>query len=316
MKLIVGTRGSDLALAQTDSIINLVLDKFPDLKIEKKIIKTKGDKILDKSLDKIGDKGLFVSEIEKELLDGKIDFAVHSLKDMPTRISPGLKLTKTPARQDPRDVLVINPKYNIRPENVKDWLESSKALKIGTGSKRRASQLLRINKSIQPMMIRGNIGTRIKKLQSQDLDAVILAAAGIKRLGMDDISVYYFSYEEMVPACGQGALAIEVRSNDKEIDKIFDFLADKQACIEIAAERTFLEVINGGCHLPVGSIVKKNGDKLLLMGMYGNEDSSLIVYGELDFKPNLDSAKKAGQDLARYLIDKLEGQNQWHKTEK
>ena len=119
MKLIVGTRGSALALAQTDSIINLVLEKFPDLEIEKKIIKTKGDKILDKSLDKIGDKGLFVSEIERELLEGTIDFAVHSLKDMPTKMSPGLKLAQTPPRQDPRDVLVINPKHQVRHEENK-----------------------------------------------------------------------------------------------------------------------------------------------------------------------------------------------------
>ena len=176
MKLIVGTRGSALAIAQTDSIISLVLDKFPDLEIEKKIIKTKGDKILDKSLDKIGDKGLFVSEIERELLEGTIDFAVHSLKDMPTKISPGLKLAQTPERQDPRDVLVINPKHQLRPEDIMDWLRSSQGLKIGTGSKRRTSQLKRINESIQPMMIRGNIGTRLEKLVSQDLDAIVLAA--------------------------------------------------------------------------------------------------------------------------------------------
>ncbi|MGP1584568.1 hydroxymethylbilane synthase [Peptostreptococcus stomatis] len=306
MKLIVGTRGSALALAQTDSIISLVLDKFPDLEIEKKIIKTKGDKILDKSLDKIGDKGLFVSEIERELLEGTIDFAVHSLKDMPTKISPGLKLAQTPERQDPRDVLVINPKHQLRPEDIMDWLRSSQGLKIGTGSKRRTSQLKRINESIQPMMIRGNIGTRLEKLVSQDLDAIVLAAAGINRLGMDGLNLYHFSYEEMIPACGQGALAIEVRSNDENTDRIFDFLADDQACMEIEAERTFLEVINGGCHVPVGATVKKVGDKWVLMGMYGREDCSSIVYGQLDFEPSLGGAKKAGQDLASYLIKSLE----------
>lgn len=306
MKLIVGTRGSALALAQTDSIISLVLDKFPDLEIEKKIIKTKGDKILDKSLDKIGDKGLFVSEIERELLEGTIDFAVHSLKDMPTKISPGLKLAQTPERQDPRDVLVINPKHQLRPEDIMDWLRSNQGLKIGTGSKRRTSQLKRINESIQPMMIRGNIGTRLEKLVSQDLDAIVLAAAGINRLGMDSLNLYHFSYEEMIPACGQGALAIEVRSNDENTDRIFDFLANDQACMEIEAERTFLEVINGGCHVPVGATVKKVGDKWVLMGMYGREDCSSIVYGQLDFEPSLGGAKKVGQDLASYLIKRLE----------
>ena len=308
MKLIVGTRGSALALAQTDSIINLVLEKFPDLEIEKKIIKTKGDKILDKSLDKIGDKGLFVSEIERELLEGTIDFAVHSLKDMPTKMSPGLKLAQTPPRQDPRDVLVINPKHQVRHEDLGKWLRSSQGLKIGTGSKRRTSQLKKINESIQEVMIRGNIGTRLEKLVSQDLDAIVLATAGINRLGLEDLKLYHFSYDEMIPACGQGALAIEVRSNDENMDRIFDFLADEIACMEIEAERTFLEVINGGCHVPVGAIVRKSNDSWILMGMYGKEDCSSIVYGQMNFEPSLEDAKRAGRDLAMDLVKSLENQ--------
>ena len=123
---------------------------------------------------------------------------------------------------------------------------------------------------------------------------------------MDGLNLYHFSYEEMIPACGQGALAIEVRYNDENTDRIFDFLADDQACMEIEAERTFLEVINGGCHVPVGATVKKVGDKWVLMGMYGREDCSSIVYGQLDFEPSLGGEKKAGQDLASYLIKSLE----------
>ena len=285
MKLIVGTRGSALALAQTDSIINLVLEKFPDLEIEKKIIKTKGDKILDKSLDKIGDKGLFVSEIERELLEGTIDFAVHSLKDMPTKMSPGLKLAQTPPRQDPRDVLVINPKHQVRHEDLGEWLRTNQGLKIGTGSKRRTSQLKRINETIEPIMIRGNIGTRI-----------------------DSLNLYHFSYEDMIPACGQGALAIEVRSNDENTDRIFGFLADETTCVEVEAERTFLEVINGGCHVPVGAIVRKSNDRWILMGIYGKEDCSSIVYGQMSFEPSLEDAKRAGRDLAMDLVKSLENQ--------
>lgn len=308
MKLIVGTRGSALALAQTDSIINLVLEKFPDLEIEKKIIKTKGDKILDKSLDKIGDKGLFVSEIERELLEGTIDFAVHSLKDMPTKMSPGLKLAQTPIRQDPRDVLVINPKHQVRHEDLGEWLRTNQGLKIGTGSKRRTSQLKRINETIEPIMIRGNIGTRIEKLVSQDLDAIVLAAAGINRLGIDSLNLYHFSYEDMIPACGQGALAIEVRSNDENTDRIFGFLADETTCVEVEAERTFLKVINGGCHVPVGAIVKKDDHKWTLLAMYGKEDCSSIVYGQMSFEPSLEDAKRAGRDLAMDLVKSLENQ--------
>lgn len=311
MKLIVGTRGSALALAQTDSIIDMILDKFPDLEIEKKIIKTKGDRILDRSLDKIGDKGIFVDEIERELLDGSIDFAVHSLKDMPTKIGSGLKLTRTPLRQDPRDVLVLNSKYKISSDKVMQWLRTSEGLKIGTGSKRRIAQLKKINESIVPVMIRGNIGTRIEKIYKEDLDAIVIAAAGINRLGISGISAYHFSYDEMVPACGQGALAVEVRSEDEYINGILDSLADDQACMEVEAERAFLETINGGCHVPVGAIVNESDDGYYLRGMYGNENCESIVYGQIRFEVGIESARQAGIDLAKVLIEKLKEEEKY-----
>ena len=203
---------------------------------------------------------------------------------------------------------MINPKHQVRHEDLGEWLRTNQGLKIGTGSKRRTSQLKRINETIEPIMIRGNIGTRIEKLVSQDLDAIVLAAAGINRLGIDSLNLYHFSYEDMIPACGQGALAIEVRSNDENTDRIFGFLADETTCVEVEAERTFLEVINGGCHVPVGAIVRKSNDRWILMGIYGKEDCSSIVYGQMSFEPSLEDAKRAGRDLAMDLVKSLENQ--------
>lgn len=279
MKLIAGTRGSKLAIAQTDLICNMLKEKFPNLEIEKKIIKTKGDKILNKVLDKIGDKGIFVKEIENQLIDGEIDFAVHSLKDMPSEIDGRLKLTKTPNRADARDVLLINPKHKIK--DVGYWLKNSKGLKIATGSKRRIAQLLNINKNIEIVPIRGNIDTRIEKLVNEDMDAIVLAAAGIERLGiLGKNKLYYFKYSDMIPASGQGALAIEIRKDNSKLDKIFDEIYEYEAEIEVIAERSFLKKINGGCHIPVGAISEINGNQLSLTAIYGDSDYKKVVTGK------------------------------------
>lgn len=279
MKLIAGTRGSKLAIAQTDLVCNMLKEKFPNLEIEKKIIKTKGDKILNKALDKIGDKGIFVKEIENQLIKGDIDFAVHSLKDMPSEIDDRLKLTKTPDRSDARDLLVINPKHKI--ENIRDWLENSKALKIGTGSKRRIAQLMMINNDIEIMPIRGNIDTRIEKLVKEDMDAIVLAAAGIERLGiLKENNLYYFKYSEMIPASGQGALAIEIRKDSLELDKMFEKISKYETELEIVAERAFLKRINGGCHTPVGAISEINSNKLCLTAIYGDSDYKKVITGK------------------------------------
>lgn len=334
MKLIAGTRGSKLAVAQTDLICNMLKEKFPNIEIEKKIIKTKGDKILNKALDKIGDKGIFVKEIENQLMDGKIDFAVHSLKDMPSVIDENLKLTKTPNRADVRDVLVINPKHQV--EDVMAWLKKEKNLKVGTGSKRRIAQLLKINKNIEIMPIRGNIDTRIKKLVDEDMDAIVLAAAGMERLGIvNENEVYYFEYNEMIPASGQGALAIEIRKDNEELDKMFDEISTDKTEFEIIAERSFLKEINGGCHIPVGSISEIKDGRLYLTAIYGSEDYKKIVSGKksielLDnpksedlhkleknknekinedykeyLKINFENAEKIGVELAEELIEKI-----------
>ena len=308
MKLIAGTRGSALAVAQTNLVCNILKEKFPDLDIELKIIKTKGDKILNKALDKIGDKGLFVKEIENQLINGDIDFAVHSLKDMPSEIDDRLKLTKTPDRADARDVLVINPKHKV--ENVMEWLKNEENLKIGTGSKRRIAQLLIINRNIQPMPIRGNIDTRIRKLVDEDMDAIVLAAAGIERLGISTENMYHFNYSEMIPASGQGALAIEIKKDNTELEKMFAEISTEETELEVISERAFLKQINGGCHIPVGSISEINGDEITLTAIYGDEKYEKVVTGSKTVKLsdnieiNLEKAEQAGKELADELIKK------------
>ncbi len=305
MRLIAGTRGSKLALAQTDLIIRLLKEKYPSLEIEKKIIKTKGDKILNRALDKIGDKGLFVKEIENQLISGQIDFAVHSLKDMPSDIDYRLKLTKTPNRADARDVLVINPKHEIK--DVFYWLKNSKDLKIGTGSKRRSAQLLEINKNIEIRPIRGNIDTRIEKLVKEDYDAIVLAAAGLERLELlEKNKLYFFDYAKMIPAPGQGALAIEIRKDRKELDKIFQDISDEKKDLEVLAERAFLKEINGGCHIPVGAISEIKEGRLFLSAVYGSEDCSQIVKSQRSIEINEDFKNEKKEELSSLKNDKLQ----------
>lgn len=312
MKLVAGTRGSKLAVAQTELICSMLEKEFPDLEIEKKIIKTKGDKILNKALDKIGDKGLFVKEIESQLESGEIDFAVHSLKDMPSEINSSLKLTKTPDRADARDILIINPKHKIN--NVMDWLKREKSIKIGTGSKRRIAQLLEINENIEPMHIRGNIDTRIRKLVEEDMDAIVLAAAGVERLKIENLNTYIFKYDEMIPAAGQGALAIEIKKENIILDKMFDKISEIESEVQITAERAFLKRINGGCHSPVGAISEIDGDELILKAIYGDEEYKYIFKNETrtkignihseDVEICVKKAENAGIELADMLIEK------------
>lgn len=303
MKLIAGTRGSALAISQTDSVINLIKSVVPNIEIEKKIITTKGDKILDRPLDKIGDKGLFVAEIEGLLLSGEIDFAVHSLKDMPTEENNKLKLAKTLKRADRRDVLILNPKYDIsKKEDIMKFLRNAENLKIGTGSKRRISQLLRINEKLDIKNIRGNIDTRLKKMVSEELDAIVLAKAGIDRLGISPNSIMTFDETDIIPACGQGALAVEIRRGDSFLEELFKDIGDDISDITAMAEREFLKNVGGGCHAPVGAFAEVVENNIKIVGMYGDEDMKNIRFGEIEMDLNL--YIEAGRLLAKKLINK------------
>ena len=220
MKIIVGTRGSKLAVTQTNWVINKLKEKHPEVEFETKIIKTKGDLIQNVSLDKIGDKGLFVKEIEQQLIDGQIDMAVHSMKDMPSNLPEGLKFASIPKREDARDVLVLKEGYS----SINDLPNGAK---VATGSKRRKYQLLKYRPDLNIVPIRGNIDTRIRKIVDENLDGVVLAASGLLRVGLEDKITYYIPKDIMIPAPAQGALAIEIRENSKDIEEIINSLKDK-----------------------------------------------------------------------------------------
>lgn len=297
-KIKVGTRGSALALAQTEWVIARLKEKSPETQFEIEIIKTKGDKILDVALDKIGDKGLFVKEIERELLSGAIDMAVHSMKDMPSENPSGLMICKTPVREDPRDALVLR-------EGIGNLSELPPGAVIGTGSKRRECQLLSIRSDIKTTGIRGNIVTRLKKMSEQGMDGIMLAAAGLKRLGLEGRISQYMSLDSFLPAPAQGALALQVRAGDSRLISLAESISDNESCIQTMAERAFLEASGGGCHMPIGAYCSIDGERLRLDGLLGREDGSAAVRRSIEGKAGEES--ELGRKLAQMMLKELSG---------
>lgn len=276
MKIRVGTRGSHLALTQTNMVIDALKAKSPDLEFEVVIIKTKGDKILNVSLDKIGDKGLFVKEIEEQLMDKRIDMAIHSLKDMPGEDTSGLMLLPVLKREDPRDVLVTT--HFVQNKN-----ELPDKMAVATGSKRRFSQLKMMWPSSNIEPIRGNVETRIKKMLERDLDGTVLAYAGINRIGLKDTEDYKilpFEVHEMIPAPAQGVLGLQLRKNDTRILSLAQMIIDKRTALETQVERAFLKALNGSCHLPMGAYLDL--DNMKFYGIYGDEACDHVVKKVID----------------------------------
>ena len=297
MKLVVGTRGSNLALVQTNWVVDQLKKENPGVEFEVKIIKTKGDLIKDLPLDKIGDKGLFVKEIEKSLLDGEIDMAVHSMKDMPSYLPEGLKFAHSPRREDPRDALIFR-------EGYKTLEDLPQGAKIGTGSKRRKYQLLKHRPDLEIVPIRGNIETRIKKIETENLDGVVLAASGLRRAGLEEKIDYYIPTDIMLPAPAQGILALEIREDDKETEKIIDSIKDNITKVQIDAERGFLIGVNGSCHIPMGAYCEVDGEKITLTGLYGDGDGKKIVIQSKE--GTLADAQKIGYELAKSVLKEYE----------
>lgn len=297
MKLVVGTRGSNLALVQTNWVVEQLKKNNPDIEFEIKIIKTKGDLIKDLPLDKIGDKGLFVKEIEKSLLDKEIDMAVHSMKDMPSYLPEGLKFAHSPRREDPRDALIFR-------EGYKTLEDLPQGAKIGTGSKRRKYQLLKHRPDLEIVPIRGNIETRIKKIETENLDGVVLAASGLRRAGLEEKIDYYIPTDIMLPAPAQGILALEIREDDKETEKIIDSIKDNITKVQIDAERGFLIGVNGSCHIPMGAYCEVDGEKITLTGLYGDGDGKKIVVQSKE--GTLADAQKIGYELAKSVLKEYE----------
>ena len=297
MKIVVGTRGSNLALIQTNWVVDELKKANPDVEFEVKIIKTKGDLIKDLPLDKIGDKGLFVKEIEKSLLNKEIDMAVHSMKDMPSYLPEGLKFASSPKREDPRDVLIFKEGY----KSIEDL---PKGARIGTGSKRRKYQLLKHRPDLEIVPIRGNIETRIKKIETENLDGVVLAASGLKRAGLEEKIDYYIPTDIMLPAPAQGILALEIRENDEETESIINSIKDDITKVQIDAERGFLIGVDGSCHIPMGAYCDIDGDKIKLTGLYGDGEGKKIIIKSQE--GTIEDAPKIGYELAKSVLKEFE----------
>lgn len=293
-RFVIGSRGSDLALWQANFVKTRLEDFFPDGIFEIKRISTTGDQLVDVALSKIGDKGLFTRQIETELLSGEIDFAVHSLKDLQTAQPDGLTIGAVCGRELPNDVF-ISPKYA-------SIAELPDGATVATGSLRRKSQLLNYRPDLEIVEIRGNVPTRLKKFDGSDLDAVILAYAGLHRLGFDSRISQLIPFDIMLPAVGQGAVAVEIRDGDKEIADVTAFLDDAPTRSCITAERAFLRKLEGGCQVPIGAIASLENGRISLEGMVGNLDGSVVFRERIESGAN--TAEEMGNSLAEILIDK------------
>ena len=287
----VGTRRSMLAKAQTKWVIDRLSQIHPGLHIEVLEVVTTGDKLLDASLSLMPGKGVFVKEIEAKLLDGEIDFAVHSMKDLPTESVPGLTIKAIPERVDPRDVLVTRLHKNLE--------ELPAGAKIGTGSLRRKAQLLKVRPDFDVIDIRGNIDTRLKKAETDDYDGLILAAAGLARLKWQDRIHQFLSCELMIPAVGQGALGIEIRQDDEETGNLIAPLNDHETEIAVKAERSFLEHLGGGCQTPMAAFCRVRNGKVVLQGFSANE------HGKDFHRDQLEGTLEEAMDLASRLAESL-----------
>lgn len=286
----VGTRGSKLALAQTEEVITALKRFYPKLEFEKVIIKTTGDKILDSPLSKIGGKGLFVKEIEEALLKEEIDFAVHSMKDIPSRLLPELEIGAIPKRESPFDVWI---------SEYLELKELPSEAKIGTSSLRRLSQIKNLRKDLRVEPLRGNIDTRINKWKEGQFDGIILAEAGLKRLKIK-INYKRLNLEEMIPAVGQGALGIETLKDKIWIKKLIKVIHCKKTDLAVRAERTFLSTLEGGCQVPLGAYAYFERDKLIIRGFISDlEGERLYRWTEVG-KP--EEAELLGTNLAKKLL--------------
>jgi hydroxymethylbilane synthase len=292
-KIIIGSRGSELALWQAEFIKKELEKKNKNVSIEIKIIKTKGDKILDVALSKIGDRSLFTKELEIELINKKIDLAVHSLKDLQTEIPKGLKLAAVTKRHNVQDVMIARKKgttiFNLA-ENAT----------VATGSLRRKCQLLHIRPDLKIVELRGNVPTRIKRFLESDWDAIILARAGVERLKLNKHISSIIKTDVMLPAVGQGALGIETRADNKMVNEIVKSIHHENTYKAVLAERSLLKKLEGGCQVPIGAFaeVKQNG--LFLDALVGSLDGSLTFRKKI--RGSKSNPEKLGKDLANDLI--------------
>jgi hydroxymethylbilane synthase len=287
-KLVFATRPSALARWQTAYIIQQLKDHWPDLDYDQQVITTQGDRVLDVSLPEIGGKGLFTWELESALLSGLLQAAVHSLKDLPTEDTPGLTVAAIPRRADPRDVLVSPARKSL------DELPSGSL--VGTSSNRRKAQLLAYRPDLQIVPMRGNIDTRLRKVLEGQYDAIVLAAAGLTRLGLEQHITQYLPEEIMLPAPGQGALAVQSRSDDQDTLERLRRIDHPETRLAVLAERAFLSALGGGCSLPVAALASVQDGEINLQGVIASLDGSQVLrLSETGLDP---------LDLGRNMADK------------
>ena len=289
----VGTRDSILAMWQTQFVVDELKKVTDEYEFEIISLKTKGDKILDVALAKIGDKGLFTKELEVGLLAGKIDFAVHSMKDMPTALPEGLQISSMLKRHNPADAFVSD-KYN-------SFMELPEGAKVGTSSLRRRAQLLHARPDLDIHDLRGNVQTRMRKMREENFDGIILAAAGLERLEMFGDIKEELSYDICLPAVSQGVIGVETRENDEEIIALVQLVNDRTAEICVKAERALLRSLEGGCQIPIGAYAELNEDTVVLEGMVGSLDGKTIIRESIT--GTAEQCESLGETLANRLSE-------------
>ncbi|MBG7609744.1 MAG: hydroxymethylbilane synthase [Anaerolineae bacterium] len=294
--LIFATRPSRLAQWQTESIVKQLKIAWPTLNCKTLVITTQGDKVLDRPLPEIGGKGLFTLELEQALRSKEVDAAVHSLKDLPVENSPGLIVGLIPEREDLRDVLICSAGYTL------ETMPSGSV--VGTSSFRRQAQLLIQRPDLQVRSIRGNVETRIAKSKTVAYDAIVMAAAGVKRLGLEREITSYFPAEVILAAPGQGALGVQCRQDDLATQRLLAVLEDKSARLTTTAERSFLAALGGGCSLPVAAQAILQGDQIYLHGLVAAADGSRVI--RVQAKGN--DPQLLGENLAKQALDQGAGE--------
>jgi hydroxymethylbilane synthase len=295
----IASRGSQLALWQTGAVEAAIRAASPGIDVEIRVIRTTGDNVLDVPLAKIGDKGLFTKELDVALLEGEADLAVHSLKDVPTRVPDGLEIVAIGRREDPRDVLILQP------GRTGDLAGLRAGARVGTSSLRRCAQLRALRPDVEVVDLRGNLNTRLAKLDRGDYDAIILAAAGVLRLGWEDRIAAYFDPAEWLPAVGQGALGVVARAGDERIRALLADFHDPFTAACTGVERAFLARLEGGCQIPIGALATVDDEGLTAHGLVAGVDGGEVLRDSVFVGGDafLVSTRQAGEMLAQRLLE-------------
>lgn len=293
MRIKVGTRGSSLALRQADFMIRLLQDRFPAIAFSLEVVRTEGDRVQDRPISQIGDKGIFVRAIERALTAGSVDLAVHSLKDVPSDVeAPGLCLAAFSPREDPRDVLVSRSGQTVE--------SLPPGARVGTSSVRRKVQLLNLRPDLVAADIRGNVDTRLRKLEAGDYDAILLAAAGLHRLGLAHRITQYLSVERFVPDAGQGILAVQAQV-DAQAARLAQAIDDRASHLAALAERSVVQGLGAGCHSPIGAYAMVDAERIRIRAMAANEDGSIVRREQAE--GSVEEAEALGRELGARLLE-------------